>query len=555
MTIPDPNGSSAKATGPRTAAALPGRPLKLAAIDIGTNSIHSIIAAVAEDGTFEVVDRFKEMVRLGEEQTEAHGLTSRAIGEGLAALSRTKQLCDSHQVDRICAVATSAVREAPNGAEFLNLVRRQTGLRVNAITAQEEARLVHQAVAHSLDLEGRKALIVDIGGGSVEMIVGSQRECYFADSAKVGVLRLRDRFPLSDPPAGKELDRIREHVSQQLKWMVSQVRDAGFEEMVGTSGTILALVQLARAEGKSPGRLHGTRVTRRKLSAVVQRLSRMTLKEREGLSGLSARRADTILPGAILFERIMEELKIEEFRACTWALREGVLIDYLERHQPQLRAVATFTDPRRRSVMALAARCQWHEKHSRQVASLALQLFDGLKPIHQLEPAMREVLEFGCYLHDIGYLVSAEDHHKHSRYLVMNGGLLGFTQQEVQLVGALSRYHRGRTPKKRDEELEGLPAKARRAAEILAGILRVADGLDRTHNSLVHRVECHAGPLSLDIHVFAHGEAELEMWYARKKSDLLTEALGVPVRLKLDHSAAEAPKPPAREKQAHVGNP
>ncbi len=553
MTRSQSNGNSAKDVPAPRAAAPPGRPLKLAAIDIGTNSIHSIIAAVAEDGTFEVVDRFKEMVRLGEEQTEAHGLTSRAIGEGLAALSRTKQLCDSHQVHRICAVATSAVREAPNGAEFLNLVWRQTGIRVNAITAQEEARLVHLAVAHSLDLEGRRALIVDIGGGSVEMIVGSQRECFFADSAKVGVLRLRDRFPLSDPPQAKELDRIREYAGQQLKWMVSQVRDAGFEEMVGTSGTILALVQLARAEGKAPGRLHGTRVSRRKLSAVVQRLARMSLREREGLAGLSSRRADTILPGAVLLERVMEDLKVDEFRACTWALREGVLIDYLERHQPQLRAVATFTDPRRRSVMSLCARCQWHEKHSRQVASIALQLFDGLKSLHQLEPAMRELLEFGAYLHDIGYIVSAEDHHKHSRYLVMNGGLLGFTPQEVQILGALGRYHRGRTPKKKDEELEGLPARLRRAAEILAGILRVADGLD--HNSLVHRVECHAGPLALDIVVFAHGEAELEMWYARKKADLLTEALGVPVRLKLDHSAAEPARSPAREKPTHAGNP
>jgi len=515
-------------------AAAEARPLKLAAIDIGTNSIHTIIASVRLDGSFEVIDRFKEMVRLGEEQTDTFGITSRAIADGLQALAHTKQLCDSHGVNRICAVATSAVREAPNGAEFLNLVKRQTGIRINAVTAQEEARLVHLAVARSLDLGGKRTLVVDIGGGSVELIVGSQRECFFADSVKCGVLRLRNAFPLSDPPLPRELDKIRAHVSTSMKRMFGQVRDAGFETMVGTSGTILALMQLARVEGKPSPPLHGLTVTRRRISAIVQRLAKMTLKERAALNGLSAKRSDTILPGAILLETIMTELKITKLRGCTWALREGVLIDYLERNQPQLRAVATQTDPRRRSVMSLVSRCQWHEKHSRQVSSIALMLFDQLKPLHHLEPSYRELLEYGCYLHDIGYLISAEDHNKHSRYLVLNGQLLGFTQAELQMLGAMCRYHRGRLPKKKDAELVGLSAKARRAAEILSGILRVADGLDRSHNSLVHRVECRIVGNAFDILVSPHGEAELEMWYARKKSDLLADALKMQVRLRLN---------------------
>jgi exopolyphosphatase/guanosine-5'-triphosphate,3'-diphosphate pyrophosphatase len=504
--------------------------MKLAAIDIGTNSIHTIIADVASNGSLEVVDRFKEMVRLGEGQTDKFGLSSRAITDGLAALSNAKSLCDSRGVEQICAVATSAVRESPNGAEFLSLVRQETGIRVKAITGQEESRLIYQAVRESISLNGQRALIVDIGGGSVEFIVGTQRHLYFADSVKCGVLRLRDRFPLSEPTTTKELNAVRDFIERNIKRVVAQVRDAGFDVVVGTSGTILALLHLARGD-KALSRLHNVKASQQRIRSVVKQLSSMRLEERKNLNGIAPGRADTILPGAVLLETIMRSLDASKIIACEWALREGVLLDYLHKHQPELRALARHPDPRRRSVFALAQRCNWAETHSQQVASLALMMFDQLKPLHGLDAAERELLEYGALLHDIGYHISAKAHHKHGHYLVMNGGLLGFTPEEIQMIAAIVRYHRRRAPQKGDIELDRLSGRARRAIEILAGILRIADGLDRTHFSLVQRVETQVSDAFIDIIATPHGDAELEMWYARRKSDLLATALGREIRL------------------------
>jgi exopolyphosphatase/guanosine-5'-triphosphate,3'-diphosphate pyrophosphatase len=503
--------------------------MKIATIDVGTNSIHTLIVDGREDGTFHVVDRCREMVRLGEEQSDAYGLTSRAIEEGLRAMLRARQLCDSQGVEAICAVATSAVREAPNGAEFLNLVEAQTGITVKAITGQEEARLIHLAVRESLDLEGRRALIIDIGGGSVEFIVGTQRDLYFADSVKCGVLRLRDRFPLSDPPDARELRKMREFIEKKLQRVISQVRDAGFERVIGSSGTISALLELALGSKNGLQRIHNQVFPRRRVQSAVRRLGKMTLDQRRSINSLTPGRADTILPGGILFLTALEQLGIEKVIGCEWALREGILINHLMQNRDDLEVRAQVPEPRRRSVFSLIQRCNWAETHSQQVGALALLLFDQLKPLHRLDSTARELLEYAALLHDIGYHISAKGHHKHGHYLVLHGGLLGFEPAEVQILAAIVRYHRGRIPGRNDVELESLSGRARRIVEVLAGLLRVADGLDRTHFSLVQRVECSIRDTGIEIKLIAHGDAELEVWYARHKSDLLARTLGRPL--------------------------
>ncbi|MDX2175974.1 MAG: Ppx/GppA phosphatase family protein [Candidatus Sumerlaeia bacterium] len=534
MTAPKPPRPPA-----RSAPALPGarkppkpKALKIASVDVGTNSIHTIIAEVHPDGSFEVVDRFKELVRLGHEISESHGMSPRAIADGLAALVRTKSLCDSHQVDRILAAATSAVREAPNGAEFLNLVHKQTGIRIPIVTAHEEARLVHLAVARSLQFNERRALIIDIGGGSVEFIVGSQDELFYVDSVKCGVLRLSQQAPLSDPPTRAEIERLQLHIATQCARVVEEVKQVGFDFVVGTAGTVLALLQQVEGVGRG-GKLNHAVVPRRRLEQVRDRLAALAAPERAKLSGLSAQRVDTIVPGAVLLTTIMRLFDAAELHGCVWGLREGVLIDHLERHRRTIKAAPSQPDPRRRSVLALLGRCNWHEKHSRQVASLALMLFDHARALHGLGPAERRLLEYGAYLHDIGYVINAEDHHKHGRYIIINAGLLGFDPREVQILGALARYHRGRLPRKKDIEIEGLARADQRLVGLLGGLLRIGDGLDRTHNSIVDRVDCDLRDGGFEVIVSAHGDAEHEMLHARMKSDLLAETLEIPVRLRL----------------------
>lgn len=509
--------------------------MKLASIDVGTNSIHTIVVEVRSDGTFETIDRIKEMVRLGADQSDTHGLTSRAFTEGVAALKRTKQLCDRHGVEKICAVATSAVRESPNGAEFVHEVGKQTGIRLDIITGPEEARLIHAAVSHAFDFGGRRALIVDIGGGSVEFVVGSQEDIHFVDSVKAGVLRLRDLVRMSDPPTPAELTRLRAAIEPLIARPVREVMDAGFDFMIATSGTANAIQALASGDSRMTRNGDGSApLSRDRISTIAEKLGKMRLEDRRALAGISPGRADTILPGAMLLTAVMEAVGAEELTCCPAALREGVLIDYLSRNRRKVEAHDEHPDPRRRTVLALAERCRWHERHSRQVASLAVQLFDQLKPVHGLDAGARELLEFGGFLHDIGYVVNADRHHKHSWYIVSNGALLGFQPEEVQIVAALCRYHRGRLPKRSDVELDGLPSRHRHTLDVLAGILRVADGLDRTHHSLVHRVLCDIREDTIDVLVSAHGDAELELYHARKKSDLMQMSLGRTLRIGLE---------------------
>jgi len=438
-------------------------------------------------------------------------------------------------VESIVAAATSAIREAVNGAQFLDLAKKHAGLLIRPITGQEEARLVHLAVSDSLDLSGQRALIIDIGGGSVEFIVGSQRDLYYAESIKCGVLRLRDAFAPEMPAARKSIAAMREFILQSIGHALRQARDAGFETVVGTSGTIAALAQLAAQAAPGPPRQPSGPliVSRSQIQKLQTQLIAMTRDDLRRLDGLPTGRVDTIVPGVVLLNTILEQIDATRLTLSESALREGLILDYLEQHRPDLRARLSVPNPRRRSVLALAERCHWTQGHSRQVASLALSLFDQLQPLHKLDATARELLQYAAWIHDIGYLINPKGHHKHSHYLILNGGLAGFDPAEIQILASLARYHRGRVPNMDDPELIGLSKRARRVVDILAGILRVADGFDRTHYSLVHRLDCALNGAIIDISAHAHGDAEQELWFAEKKSDLLAAVLNRKIRIRM----------------------
>jgi len=518
--------------------------MKIATIDIGTNSIHTIIAEVHGDGTFQVVDQFKDMVRLGSGETDATGLTPRAITEGLGALVKAKTICETRRVEEIIAVATSAVREAKNGGSFIEQVQRETGIAINVITTEEEARLIYLGVRESIDLSARHALIIDIGGGSIEFVIADRSSVQFTASIKLGVLRLLNRFPISDPVKLKEIDAIENYIGEQSREVLSQVRKHGFDCVIVTSGTNLELLALALykdQKSETPdGALHNQVVSASKLQTECAWLLKSSTADRRRMNRIPAGRLDSIVMGAALWQYLIPELKIAEVIGCSFALREGMMVDYLRRHLPGIRQEEKYPDPRRRSVLTLAQRCNWEEAHSRQVAALALSLFDQLKPVHKLEANARELLEFACWLHDIGYHINAKSHHKHGAYLILNGDLLGLAQPEIQMIAALVRYHRKRKPRERDLELRDLTAPQRRAVEILAGILRIADGLDRTHFGIVQRVIVMLAANATEVRVVASGEAQLEIGFAAQKADLLEETLGKSVRVRLVEGGSNA---------------
>ena len=392
--------------------------MQIAAIDIGTNSLHMIIARTGADGSFEIVGREKDMVRLG-----AGGLDGRPLGEptmtaALQTLTRFKRLADSRAVDEVVAVATSAVREAPNAGDFLRTVERQTGIRARIISGLEEARLIHRAAVHAVDIGTGTAVVIDIGGGSTEAAVGTAEGAQDARSFHLGVIRLSERFVQSDPLSDQDERRLVRHVNRELGDGLEQLARKGFDRVIGTSGTILSLGALALAGGGGPVptdlQLHHSRVTARALHKLRQDIVGLPLADRLRLPGLDSRRADLVVSGAILLDAVLRQLRATEITLCDVSLREGVVLDYIDRHRPDIERIERYPDIRRRSVIELAQRCHYTADHAQHVAGLALSLFDQTRAVHLLDARAREWLELASLLHDVGEHISYENHHRHS---------------------------------------------------------------------------------------------------------------------------------------------
>jgi exopolyphosphatase/guanosine-5'-triphosphate,3'-diphosphate pyrophosphatase len=510
--------------------------MHLAAIDIGTNSIHMILVRVAADGAFEVVGREKDMVRLG-----AGGLEGRPLGEGamtaaLQTLSRFKRLADSRQVDDIVAVATSAVREAPNGGDFLEAVAAQTGIQARVITGVEEASLIHRAAVHGIDVGAGSVVVIDIGGGSTEITLGTATAVQGAKSFRLGVIRLGERFVKSDPLSGGDERRMVRHIRRELGDYPRRLAREGYTRVIGTSGTALALGSLA-LQVPSDVTIHHRRVSAKAIGHIRRSLSSTSLADRLKLPGLDARRADLIVPGAVLLDTILRQLGADELTLCELSLREGAVLDYIRRNLVHIERVEQYPDVRRRSVLELALRCNYAADHARQVSRLALAIFDDTREAHGLDDRAREWLDFAAVLHDVGEHISYERHHRHSYYLVRNGDLRGFEPDEIEVIAQLTRYHRRGAPRRGHEAFDSLPRAARRRVRWLSAILRVAESLDRSRAQLVERVTMRCKGRHWTMRVAGRGDMELELWAAQRNIGPLEAELDGTVTV----AAARAP--------------
>jgi exopolyphosphatase/guanosine-5'-triphosphate,3'-diphosphate pyrophosphatase len=516
--------------------------MKIAAIDIGSNSIHMVIARVGRRG-FEIVDRAKEMVGLGR-STLTHGrLSPAAIDSGFRTLETFKRLAEEHHADPILAVATSAVREARNGGDFALRVWDRLGLHIDVITGSAEAKLIFLAAAHAMDFRRQRPVVIDVGGGSVEMIAGRGNEIRWIESFKLGVVRLTERFLHSDPPTAREVEALRAYVERVLANVSRRVRRLRPTLVVGTSGTLLNLTSMAAAleAGKPPTRLHNRVLSLRGLERVRELVLARSSEERAKMAGLDRRRADLIPAGALLAEALLRGFGVQQLRACDWALREGMLLDFIARHPGEVAAANRIPDLRRRSVLQLADRLRSDDAHGAHVAELALKLFDATRRLHRLGRRERELLEFAALLHDVGLYVSHSKHHRHSHYLITHGALRGFAPEEVAVVAAVARFHKGAPPKPSHEEIAALPPEARRLVTQLTAMLRVADSLDRSHHGVVRdlRVVRRNGALHVRLDT-AGRDAALELWGAERKSDLWEKCFDCDIEFAAETSKGEA---------------
>jgi exopolyphosphatase/guanosine-5'-triphosphate,3'-diphosphate pyrophosphatase len=513
----------------------------LAAIDIGTNSIHMVVVRVDPVlPTFTIIAKEKDTVRLGDRDPRTGDLTPEAMERAIKALQRCQKLAKSFNAEQIVAVATSATREAPNGQDFIKRVDAELGLFVNLISGQEEARRIYLGVLSGMEFNNHPHIIIDIGGGSTELILGDSHEPRTLSSTKVGAVRLTAEFITTDPISSSEFQYLQAYIRGMLERPVEEVRvhiQPGEQpRLVGTSGTIetLATIHAKEKLGMVPNPLNGYQLSRRDIREIVKRLAAMNYAERAAIPGMSDRRSEIIVAGALILLEAMTLLGIESLMIGERALREGVIVDWMLSHgliEDRLRFQGSV---RERSVLKIAQKYQVNLEYSQRVATFALSLFDQTTGhLHNWDTDTRELLWAAAILHNCGVYVSHSAHHKHSYYLIRNGELLGFAESEIEVIANLARYHRQSTPKKKHSNYSNLPSKKhRQLVSQLSAILRLAVALDRRQIGAIERVRCEFHPDTQELHLGLQpshpgDDCALELWSLDYKKSVFEEEFGV----------------------------
>lgn len=505
------------------------RDLRIAAVDIGSNSIRQIVADVFPDGEIRIVDEMKAAPRLGAGVTKTGALGETQMDEAVEALTRMATLARQLGAKRIEVVATSAVRDASNGAAFLTRVRKETGLKARVLVGQEEARLAFRSALAHFELGRGRSVVMDIGGGSLELALAAEGLVERLITFPFGAIRMTERF-LTDRPAAKGVKKLRKHVRAAIVKTLP-VRDWRGAEVIGSGGTFtnLAGMYLER-QGIKVRSVHGTRIPRADVEHILEQLTSMTVEERIGVPGLNPGRADIIVAGLAVAAEVLARVEPRELAASAFGIREGMLLEAAQ-------VTPVIADPgeaRARSVLAFAERCRYEAPHAKQVQTLALQLFDSLGARLGCDPADRQTLSDAALLHDVGYHINYERHHKHSFHLIQHADLLGIAPDEQIVIAHIARYHRGREPRRKHELWFALERDTRERIRRLSAILRVADGFDRGHASAVEKLKVRWLKRALRITPEprrANGNLRLELWGASRKSALLAEMAGIPVEI------------------------
>ncbi len=505
----------------------------IAAIDVGTNSFHLIVVEYSSStGQFRTLAREKELVRLGSGSTDMKYLSENAMTRGVQALRLFKKIADGFNAP-IRAIATSAVREALNQDEFIRRAKSEAGIKIEVASGVEEARMIYLGVVQALPVYNKKVLCIDIGGGSTEYVIGKKNKILTSNSIKLGAVRLTDRFFPSGRVTEKAIKECRKYVRGTLTPILREIGKFDYQQTVGSSGTILNLAKiiLAVRGERSELSLNNIRFTDKELfSAVNTILSIPKPDDRVKIEGLDQSRADIIAAGAIILEQSFKEFGIKELTISEYALREGIIFDTMEK-SAQRPSFHHLSDIRYNSVLNLSQQFHNEISHGKKVADLALKIFDQTEKLHHLSATEREYLEVAALLHEIGLSISHALHHRHSYYIIKNAELLGFTENEKEIIANAARYHRKSHPKIKHEGFRLLSLEDQQLVSKLAAILRIADGLDRTHNGKIAdiRVKSLGKKLRFLISTKRKNDLEIEFWGAERKKYLFEDIFHVSV--------------------------
>ncbi|MEH2222665.1 Ppx/GppA phosphatase family protein [Nostoc sp.] len=533
---------------------IPTQPSKqhriIAAIDLGTNSLHMVVVKI--DPTlpaFSIIAREKETVRLGDRNLTTGELKPEIIKKAIAALGRFQEVAKTINAETIIAVATSAVREAPNGKDFLHTIETELGLSVNLISGQEEARRIYLGVLSGMEFNNQPHMIIDIGGGSTELILGDSQQARTLTSTKVGAVRLTSELITTDPISNTEFQYLQAYAHGMLERSVEEIlanlESGESPRLVGTAGTIetLAMIHAREKSGVIPSTLNGYQFSLKDLQELVNRLRKLSNSERAEIPGMPEKRPEVILAGAVILQEAMTLLGSESVTVCERSLREGVIVDWMLTHgliEDKLRYQSSV---RERNVLKLADKYHINLEYSDRVAKFAESLFDQTQgTLHHWGTDERQMLWAAAILHNCGHYISHSSHHKHSYYLIRNGELLGYTETEIEIIANLARYHRKSPPKKKHENYQSLLTKQQRQiVSQLSAILRLAVALDRRQIGAVAQVQCeyYSQLHQVNLLIFPtqlDDDCDLELWSLNYKKGVFEEEFGVKLVASLEKS-------------------
>ncbi|MBD2138143.1 Ppx/GppA family phosphatase [Anabaena sp. FACHB-1237] len=513
----------------------------IAAIDIGTNSLHMVIVKIeAKLPSFSIIAREKETVRLGDRNLETGDLKPEIMNKAIACLGRFQQLAKTLEVDSIIAVATSAVREAPNGKEFIHRVEEEIGLVIDLISGQEEARRIYLGVLSGMEFNQQPHIIIDIGGGSTELILGDSQEPHSLTSTKVGAVRLTGEIIKTDPITESQFKYLQAYARGMLERSIEEIlanlQPSGSPQLIGTSGTIetIAMIHAREKLGTIPTTLNGYQFSLQDLKTWVNRLKKMNNIERTTIPGMPEKRSEVILAGAVILQEAMTLLGVSSVTLCERSLREGVIVDWMLTHGFINNRLRFQSSIRQRSILRIANKYNINLEHSDRVALFALGLFDQMQgKLHYWSEDQRHLLWAAAILHNSGHYISHGSHHKHSYYLIRNGELLGYNETEIEIIANIARYHRKSPPKKKHENYRNLLHKEhRQMVSQLSAILRIAVALDRRQIGAISHIQCEYFANIQQLKMLVYGffpddECALELWSLDYKKDVFEQEFGV----------------------------
>ena len=509
---------------------------RLAAIDIGSNSTRLVVAEAQSDGRYRILDEERESTRLGRALASTGRLDEESIEATLSALHRFQTIVAGLGVESFRAIATCAVREATNGQEFCQRVLQQIDLPIEVISAAEEAHFAFHSVRRRFDLAGKNTLLADIGGGSTEIVLASGELVEAIYGTCLGAVRLSEKFGGGQSLAGDDFHRMQKWIDRELK-KKTQKPTAPLHLLIGSGGTFTTLANIIMAsKGQSRLPLSGCQISRAEIRHLIDRLRKMSLKERRQVAGLNPDRADIIVPGLTTIDRIMRRFKVNLLQVHTYGVRDGLLLSMIESLQGTKQAEPADDIAQ---IERFAAACGVELPHARQTAKLAGGIYEGLSKFHELDPQDAHLLDAAARMQDVGYLINYERHHKHSYHLILHCSLESFRPEELEIIANVARYHRGAEPKNKHKNFRMLTPEDQLRVRQMASILRLAGGLDRSYTQSVQAVELRGSKKQLELVVSAEEYPEVDIWAARRRAGMFEKVFSAEVAIQWANHAED----------------